>query len=119
MNTETLTPEQNYAVWGFWGTLIWGAVIALAFVMAQGIAMYIYVGVQYGDVASAEHEKLMTDLLLNGTVVSICTFASLIVCSPIIFCVVKLKRYSSIKHYLGLKKVGLNNIKYWFWAFRL
>lgn len=114
MKTTILTADQSYAIWGFTGTLIWGAIIAFAFVITQVIVLNIFIGVQYGDVASTEFESLMTDLQYNGTALSISTFATFIVCSSMIFGVVKLKRNSSIKHYLGLNKVSLSTAKYWF-----
>lgn len=114
MKTETLTSDQNYAMWGFAGTLIWGAVIALAFVIIQVITTGIFIGIQYGDVTSTEYESLMTDIRYNGTVISICTFATFIVCSSMIFGVIKLKRNSNIKQTLGLKKVSLGIVRYWF-----
>ncbi|HJN51153.1 MAG: CPBP family intramembrane metalloprotease [Pseudomonadales bacterium] len=72
-----------------------------------------YIGFHYGDVAPAEYESLITKIQLNGTVLSICSFATLIVCSSLVLCIVKLKKNSSIKHYLGLHTVSLNDIGFW------
>mgnify|MGYP001292725140 FL=1 len=72
-----------------------------------------YIGFHYGDVAPAEYESLITKIQLNGTVLSICSFPTLIVCSSLVLCIVKLKKNSSIKHYLGLHTVSLNDIGFW------
>ncbi len=116
VKTETLTADNNYAMWGFAGTLIWGAVILLAGGIIHVIATIIFIRIQYGDVTSTEYENLMTDLQYNGTFFSISTFATFIVCSSMIFGVIKLKRNSNIKQTLGLNKVTLSTVRYWFIA---
>ena len=113
MNTELGNSEQGYAVWGFSGTLIWGMVIVIAFVITQIIVLGVYVSYQHGDVTSDEFGNLMTNLSYNGTVIATSTFATLIICGSMIFGIVKLKRNSDINHYLGLRAVSSNSIKYW------
>ncbi|MDH3378238.1 MAG: CPBP family intramembrane metalloprotease [Gammaproteobacteria bacterium] len=114
MNTGTDKSDQNYAVWGFSGTLIWGMVIVIAFTVTQLLVLGVYVINQHGDVANDEFQNLMTSLSYNGTVIATSTFATLIVCGCIIFLAVKLKRNSNIKDYLGLRAVSSKSINYWF-----
>ncbi len=113
MKIETSVPDQNYSVWGFAGTLVWGVLIAIVFVMTQVVVSIVLIGVKYGDVASSEYERLITDIQNDGMVLSLCTIASFIVCSSMIFGVVKLKRNSCIKQTLGLKEVSLGSVKFW------
>tara|TARA_Y100000310_G_scaffold286082_1_gene309971 strand:- start:8224 stop:8976 length:753 start_codon:yes stop_codon:yes gene_type:complete len=114
MDSFTSTPEQDYPVWGFAGTLLWGVAIALAFVITQTIAMTVYVGRYYGDVSAGELANLMTVLQFNGTVLSICNVATLIVCSSAVLGIVRLKKHSSIRYYLGLHSVSFSAIGFWF-----
>lgn len=116
MLSETASSNQDYAVWGLPGTLIWGLIIAILFVVTQSIAMGLYIGVNYGDLGQSEFEIMMSDLQSNGAVLSICTFASLLVCGPLIIGVVKLKKNSNLKHYLGLQTVDFKTVRFWFIA---
>lgn len=103
-----------YSRWGFLGTLVWGLVIAIVFVVSQIVVLVLYIYSQYKDVVSEEYIGLITELQYNGTVISISSIVTLLVCCPMIIGIVKLKRNSNIKHYLGFKKVELKSIKYWF-----
>ncbi len=114
MNLETLHSKQDHAVWGLPGTLIWGLVIAIFFVVTQTAVMGIYIAVNYGDIGQSEFEILMADLQQNGFVLSLCTFASLLVCAPLLVGVIKLKKNSNLKQYLGLTAVDFKTVKTWF-----
>ncbi len=105
---------KGFQKWGLVGTLLWGLLIALVFIVVQLVVMVIYIGLNYRDVTAAEFQKLMTALMYNGTVISICTFASLLVCGCMILIIVKIKKGSNLKHYLGLKRVDFTALKIWF-----
>ena len=114
MNTEVHPSHQPYSVWGLPGTLIWGLIIAVFFVATQSIVMGIYIGINHGKAASSDYGKLVADLQYNGQVLSICTFASSLVCGLMLLGAVKLKKNSNLKHYLGFKAVDLQSLKFWF-----
>lgn len=114
MNTEISTNSRNDATWGFQGTLIWGVIISLAFVATQSIVIGLFIALQYQDVPAAEYAALVTSLQYDGMVLSLCTFATLVVCSCLMFGIIRLKRNSSITRYLGLQPASRANIKYWF-----
>lgn len=102
--------------WGLVGTLLWGLAIALVFVVTQlfTFSIYIvYIAIGSGNVSTAQYQKIITDLQYNGTVFSICTLASFLTCSGMIFGIVKIKRGSSLRDYLGLKTVDLRTVKRW------
>ncbi len=114
MDTAILNVDKKFQKLGLVGTLVWGFIIALVFIVTQLIAMGVYIGIKYEDVAAAEYQKLMTDLMYNGTVISICTFATLFVCGGMILGIVKIKKGSNLKVYLGLKSVEFKALKDWF-----
>lgn len=114
MTTQEPQSNQNHAVWGLAGTLIWGFVISVFFIGTQVIAMAIYIISKYGFVAQSKSDKLMSELSYNGLVLSINTFSTLIVCITLIFVAIKLKKNSNTKDYLGLKTVDFKTIKFWF-----
>ena len=113
MTADVLVSNHNPAVWGLRGTLIWGLIIAVAFVVTQVVVMGLYIGIHYKDASSLEYKSLMLGLQYNGTVVSLVTLASLLVCGPLIWGIVKLKKNSNLKHYLGLKWVGVRTLAFW------
>lgn len=113
MKIETLSPDQSYSVWGLPGTLIWGFTIVVAFILTHSFVMGLYIGINYGNVASSEFESLMIELQDNGLVLSLSTFASLFVCGLLMLGIIKLKKNSNLKHYLGLRAVGLRTVKHW------
>ena len=110
MTTDALVSNHNPPVWGLRGTLIWGLIIAVAFVVTQVVVMGLYIGIHYKDAPSSEYESLMLGLQYNGTVVSLVALASLLVCGPLIWGIVKLKKNSNLKHYLGLKRVEVKTL---------
>jgi membrane protease YdiL (CAAX protease family) len=114
LSTEKLNVNDEYKKWGLFGTIVWGLIIALIFLVIQLFTSGIYIGFTSGTVSASEYQKLMTDLQYNGAVFSINTFASLLVCGSIIIGIIKLKKGSNLIDYLGLKGVGFKIIKYWF-----
>ena len=117
MNTDTLKENNYFTIWGFTGTLVWTTVIALSFILIQIAVMIIFIQFEYADAAPAEIEKIMKDIQNNGLFLSIATIATFIGCSSIIMGIVKLKKGSNIKHYLGLNLVNLTTARYWFIIF--
>ncbi len=114
MNSKNIHSNHDCPVWGLPGTLIWGLVIAVLFVVTQTAVMVVYIGVIYGDVGQSEIKYLMVDLQHNGLVLSLCTFASLLVCGPLLIGVIKLKKKSNLQRYLGLTVVDFKTVKFWF-----
>lgn len=105
--------NQQHPVWGLAGTVIWGLIIAVIFVITQLAVIGVYIGINFGEVAPSEYETLVTNLQFDGFVISISTITTLLVCGSLILCVIKLKKNSDLKHYLGLRTVGLKTLWHW------
>jgi membrane protease YdiL (CAAX protease family) len=58
-------------------------------------------------------ERLGETLQSNGMVISLTTIATFLVCSPLIVVVVRLKKNSNIKQYLGLHAISLKTAILW------
>lgn len=114
MDKQTLPLNQNYAVWGLTGTLIWGFVISLFFIATQIIVMAFFIFINYGVVNWSIFRRLVYELQYNGIMLSITTFATTLVCTILIIVAIKLKKNSNIKHYLGLKTVDFKTAIFWF-----
>jgi len=113
LNTDIIDRDEGCAVWGMVGTLIWGLVIALVFVITQIIVMVIYIGANYGGIETDSVDTIIDEIQYDGTYIAFATFSTLILCSAIIFGVVKLKKNSCFKDYLGLKLVSLKTLGFW------
>lgn len=113
MNTETLSPEPEAPVWGLAGTLLWGLFIFFIFSLTQVFALGIYVGFNYPNATPEEHQALMETLQTNGVALSICSIVGLIVGGAAIVGVVKFKKHSNLKQYLGLTSFTLSDSKNW------
>ena len=95
-------PEAAPAVWGPGATLLWTVVIWIAFHVVQTMAALVYAGSTMRDLPRAKLGAALHGLTFDGTFLSFATFASLLVCVPLIAGVAKLKRRSKLKDYLGL-----------------
>jgi membrane protease YdiL (CAAX protease family) len=98
------------AHWGFWGTLIWGAVIGAIFVALQTILVIAAVGYRYGShVTRLDVEGLARD----GGFLALSTLVTTIGCSGAVVGIIKMKKGAVIAEYLGLKKIALRDILRW------
>ena len=112
MAKESEIQQEQY--WGFTATVIFGGITFLAFVVSQMLAMGAYIGYRYGEVADEQLNVLMFELQNNGTVLSLCTITSLVVCSLLMTIFIKLKKSASIKSYLALNRFSFKDSKIWF-----
>jgi membrane protease YdiL (CAAX protease family) len=109
-NAEPTAPHQS-PVWGFWGTLLWGVAIGLAFVLVQTAVVAIYVSAAADDDRQARvlYERAATD----GDILAWATIASAFICTVLTFVAIALKRGSNPKDYLGLYPVSKGQVLRW------
>ncbi len=105
--------NSQYSVWGFFGTLLWSLLVAFIYVATQVVALLIYVVVRYGNIAPDEYKNVMANIEFDGVFLGICTFVSLLVCGPLIWGIVKLKKNSNVRHYLAMNHVRAKTALYW------
>lgn len=99
--------------WGFWGTSIWGVVLAGSYIFLQLLFIGIYIGMTEGAVPTTGTKKSLLSLQFNGFVISISILFSAIICCALLIAIIKLKRGSSIKAYLGFVHVKINQVLRW------
>ena len=88
----------------FWGPLAtfgWGILILLGLIVSQGITAILYLILTSGE-APRPGSPALESLKFDGRLLSWCTFASGLVSVVAIIVVVKLKRGSNLRDYLGL-----------------
>ena len=94
--------ENSSAVWGPVATLLWGVLIAIVFLVAQIFAAVIYIVATMRELPRDKVHAVLAGLKFDGMFLSLCTFATLLVCTPLIVGIAKLKRGSKLTDYLGL-----------------
>src|SRR5215212_2226582 len=118
LSSNAVAPQSNgdeqryYPVWGPFSTLGWSILIGIVFVIVQFLVMAAYLLLTIGDPG----DKMMAALAalkFDGTFLALCTFATCLVCTPLILGIVKLKRGSTLKDYLGLRLPQLKSVLAW------
>jgi uncharacterized protein len=99
--------------WEFWGTVIWGAVIAAIFIVLQVITMLVVVVSRNRNLSESELMKLFISAGEDGYLLSLATFATTVVGCGLIVGVIKLKKGSVLTEYLCIRSVSLRRMLRW------
>ena len=99
--------------WEFWGTVIWGAVIAAIFIVLQVITMLVVVVSRNRNLSESELMKLFISAGEDGYLLSLATFATTVVGCGLIVGVIKLKKGSVLTEYLCIRSVSLRKMLRW------
>ena len=114
MNVENDIASHHHApTWGAVGTLIWGALIMLGFLLAQVIVSGVYVVIVYSQDSATELENLATELQYNATILSVGAFSSLLLGGLLTIGAIKLKKNSNLGEYLALRFTDLPTAGRW------
>lgn len=110
--TEELKVSQAVH-WGFWGTLLWGALIAFVFVVLQAITMIFILMTQDKYSSPAGFEQEFISAASDGYILSMVTFATTIVCTSLVIGIIKLKKNTVLKEYLCIRPVPFTTMLKW------
>jgi len=100
--SPVVTDQGSSAVWSPVLTLLWTGLIAIVFVVVQIVAAVAYTVATVLELSHAKVEAALAGLKFDGIFLSLCTFATLLICTPLVVGIMKLKRGSKLKDYLGL-----------------
>src|ERR1043166_3501175 len=90
-------------VWGPWATIAWTTLIVVLMVATQVLVVIVFMAVTATGKESAERiGQLARSLQNDGLFLSVATFSTTLICSAVIIGIVKLRRGSKLKNYLGL-----------------
>jgi uncharacterized protein len=107
-------PPQASAHWGFWATILWGFGIFAVFVMAQTISIVVAVLMDAGTAqGGAVVMERLKEAEKNGTLISIATYCSTIICCGAIAVAIAAKDRATFKGYLNLNSVSLRSALLW------
>ena len=116
LNSSDITDEitlRQPAHWGFWGTVIWGAVISVIFIVLQTITIFVAVVSRNGNLSQSALEQLFISAVGNGHFISLATFVTTVVCCGLIVGVIKLKKGSVLSEYLCIRPVSPKTMLKW------
>jgi membrane protease YdiL (CAAX protease family) len=101
------------AHWGFCGTVIWGVVIGIIFLIVQSVIVALVAYLSTEHVSRADFEQMFESAAHNGHFLSFATFATAAVGCGAIAGVIKLKRGSLLTEYLGLELAPARTMLKW------
>jgi len=99
--------------WKFTGTVAWGLVVAAAFVAAQVFTTGVVALHGKGELSEAQAARVLDAATVDGYVLSLSTFASALVCVPLLLAIARLKRGSSLRDYFALRTVPARTLFAW------
>jgi membrane protease YdiL (CAAX protease family) len=112
VDAEVVEPSPR--PWGFWATMGWSLLVAVAFVAAQtAIMLGAVVLLMTLNAAGRSVETVVQQLETNGLMLAVSYWASTVVCLPLIALIVRLRRPWSFGDYVGLKPVAPATVARW------
>ena len=109
-------PECQYSFWGPLSTILWGVFIVALFIITGVITVVLYVAFTIGKISPAQAHAVLMPLKYDGLLLSFATFSSAVVCVLATVAIVKLRRGSNLREYLGLTLPNRRQFFQWFSA---
>jgi membrane protease YdiL (CAAX protease family) len=94
----------NTPHWGTWATVAWGVFIALFFLIVQVAATFVGIASTMKLPEEVGDESILT-ASADGGIIAVSTLATGVLGTALIAGVIKLKRHSVLRDYLGLRAV--------------
>ena len=93
-------------VFGPWATVGLGLAVGITYILVQVLTIIIFVIAEYSSNPQLDIQQLLMTLEGNGSILAIAVIASAIVCSGLVFLIVKLRKGAAIAEYLSLSPVA-------------
>jgi membrane protease YdiL (CAAX protease family) len=92
--------------WGIWGTVGWGLIVAVVFIVLQGLVFAGFVAREMARNADTDIFSAAKGLETNGFVMSMATLVTTPLCVVLIALLVRLRKGPTIARYLGFKAIA-------------
>jgi membrane protease YdiL (CAAX protease family) len=96
--------EEKRPVWGFWATVGFGFVIAIAATIVQSIITFAFIAAKLVSSPGTFTYEIIRETAMNGLAISIATIASSLVCIGLVLVFIRIRKNAKVPQYLGLKK---------------
>lgn len=118
MSTEGHAPTlpsapRPYAHWRLPGTILWGIVVAAVFFVLQVFVALVVVIRGQDGFSEQNITAMLESAQTNGVVLSLVTFATTLVCVPLVIGIAGLKKGSRIRDYFALNPVPVRSLLRW------
>jgi len=99
--------------WGIWGTVGWGLLVAVVFIVLQGLVLAGFVVREVAGNPDADIYMAAKGLEANGYVMALATLVTTPLCIGLIVLLVRLRKGPTIARYLGLKTIAPRTMLFW------
>ncbi len=114
MTADTkLLAQSRGTPWGIWGTLGWGLLVAVVFIILQGSVLVGFVVYEVVGNPRADFFTAAEGLERNGFVMALATLVTTPLCLGLIVFLVRLRKGPTIQEYLGLKAIRPRTMLIW------
>jgi membrane protease YdiL (CAAX protease family) len=114
MNADTnKTAHSRETPWGIWGTVGWGLLVAVAFIVLQGSVLAGFVVSGMARNPDADIYATAKGLGSNGFVMALTTLVTTPLCIGLIVLLVRLRKGPTIARYLGIKAIAPRAMLNW------
>jgi membrane protease YdiL (CAAX protease family) len=114
MISDTIkTPNSGETPWRMWGTVGWGLLVAVVFIILQGSVLAGFVAREVAKNPDADIIVAAKGLEANGFVMALATLVTTPFCIGLIVLLVRLRKGPTIPRYLGLKTIALRTMLFW------
>ena len=109
--------EHRTNIWGFWGTLLWGVVILIVFLIGQVLPLLGYMFVQNMEITFESFNTLAASATTNSFLLFLSSIGGVLLTVPIVLGIAKLKKGSILKEYFSLNGFKLKTLGFWILVF--
>jgi len=103
--------SQN--IWGFWGTFLWGIVIAVLLLVGQMLPIFLYRLFEGKEDTIDSFFLSLTAVEQNAFLLSLSVIGSALFVVPLVLGIAKLKRNSSLRDYFALRAISWGTVWRW------
>ena len=114
-----MTSDTNKAThsgktpWGMWGTVGWGLLVAVVFIVLQGSVLAGFVAREVAKNPDTDIYMAAKESGKNGFLMALATLVTTPLCIGLIVLLVRLRKGPTVTKYLGLKAIGLPTMLFW------
>ncbi len=109
-NIDVSAESPRQEIWGAWATAGFGAVIVVIFVIIQSLVAIAFVVARIVTNPALDIAELAGQLISDGNLLTAATIASAVVCSGLIFVIIKVRRRAKFSDYLALKPISFRAV---------
>ena len=109
--------EYRGAIWGFWGTLLWGMIILLVFLIGQVVPLIGYMFVEGMEITVYSFNTLASSAMTDSLLLFLSAMGGMLFAVPMTFGIAKLKKGSLLKDYFSLNCFKWKTLGFWILVF--